>query len=63
MKHSFYNVRLKTKEEVIIEGKIQYGTDDKPRYAFKSTGSDGTKLTAFVCKATWDKYDGPIITK
>lgn len=54
MKHSFYDVKAKAKVEAEVVEKVNYGTDERPRYAFKGKTSDGRNLTAFVSKDVFD---------
>ncbi len=56
MKHSFYDVKAKAKVETDVTEKASYGEKGKERYAFKGKTDDGRNLTAFVSKATWDKF-------
>jgi hypothetical protein len=54
MKHMFYDVKTKSKVEADVIEKVNYGTAERPRYAFRGKTADGRSLTAFVGK---DKYD------
>ncbi|MBN2643143.1 MAG: hypothetical protein JXR78_15930 [Victivallales bacterium] len=54
MKHSFYDVKEKTKVDAEITEKVTYGKPGNERYAFKAKTSDGRNLTAFVGKDKWD---------
>ncbi|MDD2404257.1 MAG: hypothetical protein PHV75_05560 [Victivallaceae bacterium] len=55
MKHSFYDVKAKSKVDAEVTEKVTYGAKGNERYAFKAKTKDGRNLTAFVSKATWDK--------
>ncbi|MDD2478348.1 MAG: hypothetical protein PHS31_00485 [Victivallaceae bacterium] len=55
MKHSFYDVKEKSKVDAEVTEKVTYGTAGNERYAFKAKTKDGRNLTAFVSKATWEK--------
>ena len=62
----FYNVKKKAKVS-IDEGsvtKVKYEKKNKDgsvkvSYAFKAVDDDGTKLTKFASKATWDGVSAP----
>ena len=56
MKHSFYDVKERKKVEADVTEKVVYGEKGKERYAFKGKTKDGRNLTAFVGKATYDKF-------
>ena len=56
MKHSFYDVKERTKVEADVTERVVYGEKGKERYAFKGKTKDGRNLTAFVGKATYDKF-------
>ncbi len=55
MKHNFYDVKVKGKVSADVTEKVTYGATGKERYAFKGKTADGRNLTAFVCKADWEK--------
>lgn len=55
MKHSFYDVKTKSKIETEVTEKVTYEAAGTTRYAFKGKTADGRPLTAFVSKAVWDK--------
>ncbi len=55
MKHSFYDVKTKSKVETEVTEKVTYEAAGTTRYAFKGKTADGRPLTAFVSKAVWDK--------
>ncbi|MDD4818220.1 MAG: hypothetical protein PHI85_09645 [Victivallaceae bacterium] len=55
MKHSFYDVKTKSKVEADVTEKVTYDAAGTTRYAFKAKTKDGRPLTAFVSKAAWDK--------
>ena len=57
MKHTFYDVKEKTKVEAEVTEKVTYGKPGNERYAFKGKTADGRNLTAFVGKAKWDEAD------
>ena len=54
MKHSFYDVKAKSKVEAKVTEKVTYGKKGNERYAFKAKTADGRNLTAFVSKDKWD---------
>ena len=57
----FYNVKKREKVEV-PDNKIRktiYGEGDRLRYAVRATDDDGTNLTKFVSKDTFDGLDVP----
>ncbi len=61
MKHSFYDVKEKTKVETEVTAKARYGEEGKYRYSFKGKTSDDRNLTAFVGKAKWDEADVDVV--
>lgn len=54
MKHTFYDVKSKSKVEAEVIEKVTYGEPGKERYAFKAKSASGGNLTAFVKKEIWD---------
>lgn len=54
MTHDFYDVKNKEKVNTKVVAKVTYGSEERPRYAFKGETADGRPLTAFVSKATWE---------
>jgi hypothetical protein len=55
MKHTFYDVKAKTKVDADVTDFVTYGTASRKRYAFKAKTKDGRNLTAFVSKEVWEK--------
>ena len=56
MKHVFYDVKQKKKVEREVTDAVVYGSNDRPRYAFKAKTADERSLTAFVNKQTFDTF-------
>ena len=66
----FYNVKKRKKVSIDEKDikKVQYERELKDgktqiRYAFKAVDDDGTNLTKFANKESWDKVDAPIEKK
>lgn len=58
----FFNVRKREKVEISDDKikKVAYGKDtNRVRYAVRATDDDGTNLTKFVTKATFDSLNVP----
>lgn len=55
MKHTFYDVKTKSKVTAEVTEFVSYGDEGRKRYAFKGKTADGRNLTAFVAKADWEK--------
>ncbi len=58
----FYNVRKRQKVEVPDDKltKTSYQARGATRYAVRAVDDDGTKLTKFVNKETWDSLSAPV---
>lgn len=56
MELKFYNVKKRAMVSMPESKcvKVVYGTEASPRYAVRSVDNDGTKLTLFVTKKTYD---------
>jgi len=57
----FYSVKKRQKVE-IPDSKVKktvYGTNDRLRYAVRAQDDDGTNLTKFVSKDTYDRLNVP----
>lgn len=57
MKHTFYDVKTKTKITTDVVDKVAYQGKSGLRYAFEGRTDDGRKVMAFVGKAAWDSAD------
>ncbi|MBR7138176.1 MAG: hypothetical protein IKD44_01380 [Lentisphaeria bacterium] len=61
MKWEFYDVKAKAKVKAEVIGKKVYGEEKRARYAFKGETADKRPLTAFVCKADYDKCTAKVL--
>lgn len=57
----FYNVKKREKVDINDSQikKTTYGEGTRVRYAFRAVDDDGTNLTKFVSKETFDSIDAP----
>jgi len=57
----FYNVKKRAKVDVADSSikKTTYGQGTRVRYAVRAVDNDGTHLTKFVSKDTYDKLSVP----
>jgi hypothetical protein len=60
-KMEFYSVKKRKKVDIPEENvrKTTYGKEGRVRYALRGKDDDGTNLTKFVSKETYDSLDVP----
>jgi hypothetical protein len=66
MLHSFYNVRARQKETLLVTNRVVYFIPGKPsgsRYAFSAKTSTDDNVTAFVKQSVFDSCDAPVVRR